>query len=726
MRPSPFLRTRVARRILILFLVCAILPLTALATLGYRQVAADLVESELQRLRDEAKTSGMMVLDRLSTLASALDHFTWLIQAGRPLPKTDLLSAAETSGPRFRAVVLVRGDGSVEPLQGQVPDLPSIRSAQLEHLRRGGTALVTAPGTDGPWIFLVHEIASIPGARLWGWVDGTSLWGFDGDNGVAPTGTSLCLSDVQIGPIVCPFREQYEAQAQGGGVASFFWQHGDDRYIAGQWTLFLNRTYASPAWILSLGTPKATVFEPLWELRSTFVMGLALALAIVFALSHIQLRRSMYPLEALEAGTRRVAEGRFEEPVVVGSDDEFGDLASAFNRMAGELARLFRQGTALEAVHQAALRASGAQPVLHALLDRRRDLIPGDGLSVALARPDDPSRWTVTHEFASGGGELPAREFRPRPAEIRELEAAKDGLVARRGERARSYFPRPEQILQREILVLPLCRGGSLSGAIVIPCLPEQEGRPEALAESRHAADRVAVAIAHAQAVEQLDALNWGALTALARTIDAVSPWTAGHSERVTVGALEVGQRLGLSQEDLDLLHRGGLLHDIGKVGVPTAILDKPGKLTAEEYAAIQAHPTIGARILAPIGPFRPALPLVLHHHELLDGSGYPEGLAGDQIPLLVRILTVADVFDALISDRPYRAAWPVERAIAYLRENIGRKFDLRAVEALAAAVATGWRPQAGHSTRLTDPDTPGRYRLSPAHLPKPQAELTV
>jgi putative nucleotidyltransferase with HDIG domain len=190
--------------------------------------------------------------------------------------------------------------------------------------------------------------------------------------------------------------------------------------------------------------------------------------------------------------------------------------------------------------------------------------------------------------------------------------------------------------------------------------------------------------------------MNWGALTALARAVDAVSPWTAGHSERVTIGAVEIARRLRLPKDDIDLIHRGGLLHDIGKVGLPSAILDKPAALTDQEFAAVRNHPAIGATILAPIGAFRRVLPLVLHHHELLDGSGYPHGLKGDQIPLLVRILTVADVFDALVSDRPYRSAWPVPRAIEYLGEAAGTQFDREVFEALAGAVATGWLPRAG------------------------------
>jgi HD-GYP domain-containing protein (c-di-GMP phosphodiesterase class II) len=259
-------------------------------------------------------------------------------------------------------------------------------------------------------------------------------------------------------------------------------------------------------------------------------------------------------------------------------------------------------------------------------------------------------------------------------------------------------------------VVLPLRWKGALAGVIVLTGTPDQIRKPGLLADARRAADEAAMAISNAQLMQQLDEMNWGALTALARTIDAVSPWTAGHSERVTLSALEIGRRLEFTEEQIDLLHRGALLHDIGKVGVPVAILEKPGELTDEESAQMKLHPTIGARILAPIGAFRRALPLVLHHHELLDGSGYPHGLSGDQIPLSVRVLTVADVFDALVSDRPYRAAWSWEMAVAYLRENVGTRFDAGAVEALAAALQTGWRPIASSPDRGAD----GSRRFSP------------
>jgi HD-GYP domain-containing protein (c-di-GMP phosphodiesterase class II) len=137
-----------------------------------------------------------------------------------------------------------------------------------------------------------------------------------------------------------------------------------------------------------------------------------------------------------------------------------------------------------------------------------------------------------------------------------------------------------------------------------------------------------------------------------------------------------------LSQKDLDDLHRAGLLHDIGKLGIPPEILDKPGKLTEEEFALMRKHPEFGAKILEPITAYRAIIPLVLYHHENYDGGGYPEGLSGERIPLGARIFALADVYDALISERPYRHAMEEWEVLGYIKSGAGGEFDPKVVEA--------------------------------------------
>lgn len=181
-----------------------------------------------------------------------------------------------------------------------------------------------------------------------------------------------------------------------------------------------------------------------------------------------------------------------------------------------------------------------------------------------------------------------------------------------------------------------------------------------------------------------LENLSWGTLKALARAIDAKSAWTAGHSERVTQLALRLGREMGLSAAELTVLERGGLLHDIGKIGTPPDILDKPARLTPGELKIMRDHVVTGVSILEPIPDFRSSLPIVGQHHERFDGTGYPHGLAGEQIDFLARILSVADFYDALVSDRPYRKGLSPEIVIQMVIERAGTSFDPKVVPAFA------------------------------------------
>jgi putative two-component system response regulator len=162
-------------------------------------------------------------------------------------------------------------------------------------------------------------------------------------------------------------------------------------------------------------------------------------------------------------------------------------------------------------------------------------------------------------------------------------------------------------------------------------------------------------------------------LKSLALTIDARDPYTDGHCERLSRFAVALGTALGLSKEELSALDRGGYLHDIGKIGIPDAILLKPTRLTAEEFAMMKQHTIIGDRLCGELRSLRLVRQIVRHHHEALDGSGYPDGLKGDQVPLLAQIVGVVDLYDAVTSSRPYRSALPREHAYAELRAECER-----------------------------------------------------
>jgi putative two-component system response regulator len=171
---------------------------------------------------------------------------------------------------------------------------------------------------------------------------------------------------------------------------------------------------------------------------------------------------------------------------------------------------------------------------------------------------------------------------------------------------------------------------------------------------------------------DELDSAQ-SVIMSLALTIEARDAYTDGHCQRLATFAVAVGEALGLPPADVEALRRGGVLHDIGKVGVPDGVLLKPSRLTANEFDVMKQHTLIGDRLCAPLRSLKRVRPIIRHHHERLDGSGYPDGLAGDEIPQLAQIMSVVDIFDALTTDRPYRAAMTLDDACRELESEVDR-----------------------------------------------------
>jgi len=199
-----------------------------------------------------------------------------------------------------------------------------------------------------------------------------------------------------------------------------------------------------------------------------------------------------------------------------------------------------------------------------------------------------------------------------------------------------------------------------------------------------------------AQFAEQQKAYE-ATVGALCQAVETKDFYTRGHSDRVSRGSVMIAREIGMRGDRVEAIRYAGMLHDVGKLGVPTKVLQKTGKLTEEEYAAIQLHPMRGLDIVREIGFLDEALAGIMHHHERIDGRGYPMGLAGDEIPEFARVLAVADAFDSMTSTRSYRGARPVHQAIEELRKWSGTQFDPAFVDAFVAALKReGWpRPEA-------------------------------
>lgn len=265
------------------------------------------------------------------------------------------------------------------------------------------------------------------------------------------------------------------------------------------------------------------------------------------------------------------------------------------------------------------------------------------------------------------------------PAIVEWFRHAGHGLAERSTEwNGTSIVSSAESGAPVDLVVHTLCVAGQPMGVLVAG---ERNSHDPALSsyESQlvEAAGRYLAGFLHnCSLYAQQQALFLGTIKALSASIDAKDRYTRGHSERVAHLGRRLALAMGLSEEQAERVHLSGLLHDVGKIGVPEAVLCKQGRLTDEEFELIKAHPEIGARILEGIPLLEDVLPGVLHHHERYDGRGYPARLSGEQIPLVARILAVADAFDAMSSTRSYRPAMSREIVLQKMREGLGTQFD--------------------------------------------------
>ena len=259
----------------------------------------------------------------------------------------------------------------------------------------------------------------------------------------------------------------------------------------------------------------------------------------------------------------------------------------------------------------------------------------------------------------------------------------------------------------RQIIAVPLQRQDQILGCMfgIDKTVGEFDSVDSKLLNS--IANESAIYLENVTLFGDVHGLMMGLLHSLTSAVDAKDAYTCGHSERVALLARHLAKEIKLGDHDVERIYMAGLLHDVGKIGVPEAVLQKPGKLTPEEFDQMKKHPEIGARILADIKQIKDILPGVLHHHERYDGKGYPAGLCGEEIPLMGRILCLADCFDAMTSNRTYRKALPLEVALTEIRRCSGTQFDPGLAEAFLRTGAESFREllrDYEHQTRqLTD-----------------------
>jgi HD-GYP domain-containing protein (c-di-GMP phosphodiesterase class II) len=228
----------------------------------------------------------------------------------------------------------------------------------------------------------------------------------------------------------------------------------------------------------------------------------------------------------------------------------------------------------------------------------------------------------------------------------------------------------------QRLLAVPLQRGEEVLG--VLFALDKEAGDFDSVDSKllTSIANESAIYLENAVLFEDAHGLMMGLMHSLTSAVDAKDAYTCGHSERVAMVSKMLAQEVGLTEHEVDRIYMAGLLHDVGKIGVPESVLQKPGRLTVEEFEQMKRHPVIGAHILQDVKQIKDIIPGVLHHHERFDGKGYPSGLAGRDIPLMGRLICLADCFDAMTTTRTYRQAMPLEAALADIRRCAGTQFD--------------------------------------------------
>ena len=235
---------------------------------------------------------------------------------------------------------------------------------------------------------------------------------------------------------------------------------------------------------------------------------------------------------------------------------------------------------------------------------------------------------------------------------------------------------RPEDF-EYSIMVVPMVQYSQKIGTIAVVRSKDKPGyTPADLQLLSVFSSHIASSLQNARLYTKMKTLNREVISSYAQAVEAKDIYTRGHSERVATYARILGQSLGLSSQELDTLYMAGVLHDIGKIGIPDSILNKPGKLTSEEYDVMKTHPQVGRDILSQVTSFKEILPIVYHHHERADGKGYPDGLNGSEIPFLARLVSVVDSYEAMTSDRAYRNALPADTVRRILEEGAGTQWQ--------------------------------------------------
>ncbi|HJU75635.1 MAG TPA: HD domain-containing phosphohydrolase [Gemmatimonadaceae bacterium] len=485
---------------------------------------------------------------------------------------------------------------------------------------------------------------------------------------------------------------QYEHGAEGGRLA------------------YARRLTNTP-WTLAVEFDLPSVLAPATRTVRRLVL-VAVVLLLVSALSAWLTARSLTkPIAELAVATQEIRAGNYSRRVSAGRRDELGTLAEHFNEMAAAIAggkhqveQQLEQLKTLRTIDLAILGTTDLQVALKTVVLETRERLQVD---VAMAMLFMPQTYTIEMAASAGTRTTALPQLRVRLGEgvtgRAALERRTIGYPDLTREAPNDLHPVARTEGLRALYAVPLIAKGQLVGVLAIGHREALQPNHSWLTFLEALAGQAAMAIDSGKSFEALQRSHMELALAYdttiegwSRALDLRDKETEGHTQRVADMTLRLARLAGMNDTELIHVKRGALLHDIGKMGVPDSILLKPGKLTDEEWALMRMHPTFAYELLSPVPYLRPALDIPYAHHEKWDGSGYPRGLKGQEIPWAARLFAVIDVWDALRSDRPYRPGWPEHKVQEYLREQSRIHFDpdaLAIFQRLAAEFAAEAEP---------------------------------
>jgi HD-GYP domain-containing protein (c-di-GMP phosphodiesterase class II)/HAMP domain-containing protein len=444
---------------------------------------------------------------------------------------------------------------------------------------------------------------------------------------------------------------------------------------------------AKHAYVINLEMNREGITTFMQKNIHRMILFASILLLISIVLGKVFAYRIARPIKKLSEVARERAAGNAGLEFTMDRGDEIGVLAESLNTMTRkidshvrEIEHRMKTMETMNSIDKAVLSSISRTDLLDRVIGLVSSLFQSSSTAMALYNEEKKGFDLLSRYQGVSRGIMTDNPFVPFNNIDRDsMERVKQTFQFTLQEEESAYRELMEELLGRKSgtgINVPVYMAEHYLGSLVLAKDGVQCFTLNEVESINMLADQVGIALQSVKAFEEKEQLLLGILLALTRSIDAKSKWTAGHSERVATFSEKMAYRLNMTEEAVRTITFSAILHDIGKIAVSESILDKPGKLTSEEYAIIKEHPGTGARIISDIPSYGKIVPGVLYHHEHWDGSGYPDNLRGDAIPLESRIITVADVWDAISADRPYRKGLQRQDAMGFMNQNSGLLFD--------------------------------------------------